>query len=160
MYAIDVQYTQYETALTRESQEVGFAALTTAEGLSTASTLIVPAASKTILSGLATAVLATKGHYGSEVLLAQTMRTIQKQMRTSRNRIATQISARMAQNVVDYPLSVALSDVEEYYSAGTLTTGVIDTSTTVGIAEDESKIKKQEVGQLPPKARAAAARQP
>src|SRR5439155_25785485 len=46
MYAIDVQYTQYETALTREGQEIGFGALTTATGLSTAATLIIPAATK------------------------------------------------------------------------------------------------------------------
>jgi hypothetical protein len=149
MYAIDVQYTQYETALTRERQEVGFGTLTTAEGLSTAATLVVPAATKTILSGLATATIAVKGHYDSEILLAQTMRTIQKQMRASRNIIATNISAKMAQSVADYPLWAALSDVEDYYNAGTLTTGIIDASTTVGIEEKNTKEEKTGISQLP-----------
>ena len=153
MYAIDVQYTQYENALTREGQEIGFGALTAATGLSTAATLVIPAATKTILSAAATGVLATKGHYDSEVLLAQTVRTIQKQMRSSRNSIATSISGKMAQNVTDYPLWAALSDVEDYYNAGTLTTGVVDVSTTVGIQETATKERKQDVTQAPLAAR-------
>ena len=153
MYAIDVQYTQYETALTREMQEGGFAALTTAEGLGTAATLLTPVVTKSILSALTTAVVATKGHYNSEVLLALTMRTIQKQMRASRNKIAAQISARMNQSVTDYPLAAAMSDVEDYYLAGTLTTGVIDTSTTVGIEEKRTQLVKQDVSQAPLSAR-------
>jgi hypothetical protein len=156
MYAVDVQYSQYEASLTRESQQVGFAAVTTAEGLTTASTLVVPAATKSILSALATAVLATRGHYNSEILLAQTMRTIQKQMRASRAKVATQISARMAQSVADYPLSEALGEVEEYYRAGTLTSGLIDTSTTVGIEEDEAKKRARDIAVLPAETRLAA----
>ena len=158
MYAIDVQYTRYENSLTREGQEVGFGALTAAEGLSTAATLVVPAATKTILSAAATGVLAVKGHYDSEVLLAQTMRTIQKQMRASRSLVAANISAKLVQSVTDYPLSSALSDLEEYYSAGTVTSGVIDTSTTVGIKEADNKIIKQVVTQAPPTERAAVLR--
>ncbi len=149
MYAIDVQYTQYENALTREGQEIGFGALTAATGLSTAATLVVANATKTILSAAATGVLATKGHYESEILIAQTIRTIQKQMRSSRNGIATSISGKMAQSVADYPLWAALSDVEDYYNAGTLTTGVIDLSTTAGNQETVTKEKKQEVTQAP-----------
>jgi hypothetical protein len=158
MYAIDVQYTSYENSLTRETQEVGFGALTTAEGLSTAATLVAPAATKTILSAAATGVLAVKGHYDSEVLLAQSMRNIQKQMRASRNLLAAAISAKLVQSVTDYPLSSALSDLEEYYAAGTLTSGVIDTSTTVGANETDTKNIKQDVTQAAPAARAAILR--
>ena len=58
----------------------------------------------------------------------------------------------------DYPLSAALSDVEDYYSAGTLTTGVTDASTTVGIRETNTRELKQEVTQAPPAVRAAIIR--
>ncbi len=158
MYAIDVQYTQYENALTREGQEVNFGTLATAGALGTASTLFTPVVTKSVLSGLSTVTLATKGHYDSEILLAQTIRTIQKQMRASRNLVATDISAKLIRSVADYPLSAALSDVEDYYNAGTLTTGVIDTSTTVGIKEDNSKAFKQDVTQAPAGERAAIIR--
>ena len=156
MYAIDVQYSQYEAALTQETQEIGFATLTTAEGLSTAATLVTPIVTKSILSGLTTAVVATKGHYDSEVLLALTMRTIQKQMRASRNQFAEQINRRMAQDVTDYPLSAALSDIEDYYRAGTLTSGVIDTSTTVGAEEKKTEERKQAITRLKLDARRTA----
>lgn len=153
MYAIDVQYTQYETALTREIQEVGFGSLTTAGGLTTAATLVASAGAKTILSALATAVLNTKGHYESQVLLAQTMRAIQKQMRLSRNNVAIVIAGKMTLNVADYPLWAALSDLEDYYQAGTLTSGVIDISTTVGTQEAESKVTKAAVSLADPAVR-------
>jgi hypothetical protein len=107
------------------------------------------------LSGLSTVTLGIKGHYDSEILLASSIRTIQKQMRASRNLIAAGISAKLVQSVADYPLAAALSDLEEYYDAGTLTTGVIDTSTTVGMQEDSSKDIKQAVTQAPPSQRAA-----
>ena len=158
MYAIDVQYTQYENALTREGQEVNFATLTTAGALGTASTLVTPVVTKSVLSALSTGTIATKGYYDSEILMAQTIRTIQKQMRASRNLVATNISAKLVQSVGDYPLSAALSDVEDYYNAGTLTTGVIDTSTTVGARETFTKGLKQEVTQAPPELRAAIIR--
>jgi hypothetical protein len=155
MFAIDVLYIQYENALTREGQEVNFGALATAGALSTASTLFTPVVTKSVLSGVSTVILGTKGFYDSEVLLSQSIRTIQKQMRASRNLIAANISAKVAQRVTDYPLSAALSDLEEYYAAGTLTTGVIDTSTTVGIREEQSKLLKQDVTQVPANLRAS-----
>jgi hypothetical protein len=154
-YAVDINYSQYEARLTAERQGVGFLSSTTVQGLTTAGALFTPASTTKILSGVAGAVSATRGYYDSEILLDQTLRTIQKQMRASRSRIAQHITARMTQNVVDYPLSAALSDLEDYYRAGTLTTGVIDTSTTVGIEEDRAKERELVVASLPAQARAA-----
>jgi hypothetical protein len=155
MYAIDVYYVQYENALTRESQEVGFGTLATAGALSTASSVFTPPATKTALSALSTVAIGVNGHYNSDILLAQTMRTIQKQMRASRNLLAANISTKQDLGVADYPLSAALSDLEEYYNAGTLTSGVIDTSTTVGIQETNTRDLKQDVTQAPPAQRPA-----
>ena len=84
MYAVDVQYTQYENALTREGQEVNFGTLVAAGTLGTASTLFTPVVTKSVLSGLSTATLAANGHYNNDILLAQSIRTIQKQMQASR----------------------------------------------------------------------------
>src|ERR1700759_5027285 len=80
MYAIDVYYVQYENALTRESQEVNFGTLATAGALSTASSVFTPPVTKTALSALSTVAIGVNGHYNTDILLAQTMRTIQKKM--------------------------------------------------------------------------------
>src|SRR4051812_42186917 len=50
MYIADVQYHYYEARLTREVQEEGLAATLASLGLTTASTLVGSAATKTILS--------------------------------------------------------------------------------------------------------------
>jgi hypothetical protein len=61
MYIIDVEYSEYEAALTTERQQIGFASSVVQTGLSTAGALVVPATTTKILSGLAAAVGATKG---------------------------------------------------------------------------------------------------
>ena len=54
MYAIDLQYTKYESQLTHEGQNEGFLATAVNLGLTTTSTLVTPPGTKSILSGLAT----------------------------------------------------------------------------------------------------------
>lgn len=90
--------------------------------------------------------------------MAQTMRIIQKQMRASRAKIAEHISGRMALGVNDYPLASALSDVEDYYRAGTLTTGIIDASTNIGEEEKDATERMQEVSRMRATARPEAIR--
>src|SRR5688572_22894585 len=46
MYAIDIQYTAYESALTRERQNVGFGAAAATLGLTTASGLVASTGTK------------------------------------------------------------------------------------------------------------------
>jgi hypothetical protein len=149
MYAIDVQYSEYEAALTRERQEIGFAALSTAEGLNVAGTLITDGVTRGVLSGLAGGVTAIKGHYESDILLAKTVEIIQKQMRANRQFVAAHILTRMNQDIVDYPLAAALSDIEEYYRAGTLTSGIVAASTTVGVEERNAQDDKQTAALIP-----------
>jgi hypothetical protein len=118
MYAIDVHYTQYEAALTSERQQIGFASSVVQTGLSTAGALVTPAQTTRILSGLAAAVGATKGFYDSEVIIAKTLQIAQSQMRASRDKIKEQILRKMALNVIDYPLYLAMSDLETLRRAG------------------------------------------
>ena len=143
MYAIDLNYSEYEAALTRERQEIGFSTLTAAEGLNIAGTLVSSAATKGILAGAAGGVLATKGHYESEVVIAKTMQILQSQMRANRQNIAARIMMRMSQDVLDYPLAAAWSDLEDYYRAGTLTSGLLEASTNVSIDERNAQNKKE-----------------
>ena len=131
MYIIDVEYSEYEAALTTERQQIGFASSVVQTGLSTAGALVVPATTTKILSGLAAAVGATKGFYDSEVIIAKTLQIAQKQMRANRDKVASLILTKMAKDAVDYPLSAALSDLESYYRAGTLTAGLVEASSTV-----------------------------
>lgn len=131
MKYINRQYYNYETGLTQDRQRVGLGLGVTSIGLSTAGSLNALGES-TIFSGLAGAVTGVKGQYESEVLFAKTLQIIQAQMRSNRDTVATRIFKGMKLSTLDYPLSIAEADLEDYYGAGTLTAGVLKTAESVG----------------------------
>lgn len=143
MYIIDVEYSQYEASLTRERQEVGFVTSTVAQGLNVAGALFTPAQTVRILSGLAGGVGAVRGYYDSEIVIAKTIQIAQGQMRFLRDQVSNKIRSAMAQPLSKYPLSLAMSDVEEYYRAGTLTAGLIKAVGDSGTAADLAALDKQ-----------------
>jgi hypothetical protein len=133
MYAIDIQYTAYEAALTRERQGVGFGAAATTVGLTTASGLVSPVATKDILTGIAGFITGARAAYENDILFAHSVQWIQTQMRGRRADIAARILDGTKRSTDQYPLAAALSDLEAYYRAGTLTGGLIATSETVAL---------------------------
>ena len=143
MYAIDIQYTAYESALTRERQNVGFGAAATTIGLTTASTLVSSTASKDILTGLAGFVTGARAAYDNDILFAHSVQWIQTQMRTQRSTVAERILRGIKASTEDYPLATALSDLEDYYRAGTFTGGILGTTAVLGAEERFAELNKQ-----------------
>jgi len=144
MYAIDIQYTVYEGELTRERQAVGFGAATAALGLTTAAGLLTPVVTKNVLTGTAAVVTGSRAAYDSDVLLAHSLQWIQNQMRTQRSNVADRIFRGMKGSTADYPLAAALSDLEDYYRAGTFTGGLLSTSATLGNQAELAELLKQD----------------
>lgn len=135
MYAIDMAYTEYERDLTTERQATGFAGATAILGLNTAATLFTPASTKTALSALSAGVVGARSSFTEEVLMKNTIDIVQAQMRANRAEINKNIIQRMRHDTATYPLAMAMSDVEEYYRAGTLTGGLVKAQATVSAAE-------------------------
>jgi hypothetical protein len=131
MYAIDIQYTAYESALTRERQNVGFGAAATTIGLTTASGLVTPTLTKDVLSGIAGFVTGARAAYDNDILFAHSVQWIQSQMRARRADIARRILDGTRLSTDQYPIAAALSDLEQYYRAGTFTGGLIATGEVV-----------------------------
>jgi hypothetical protein len=148
LHVIDVQFSQYDEALTKESQEVGFAADATSVGLNTAGTLFTSAQTTKILGGIAGSVTGVKGAYQSDIVIAKTIQIIQAQMQSNRDQVLTRILKRMSENSTNYPLSVALSDLEDYYRAGTFTEGLIQTSGNVSTGAKTAQDKKDQVATI------------
>jgi hypothetical protein len=132
MYAIDIQYTAYEGALTRERQNVGFGAAAATLGLTTASGLVTAVATKDILTGAAGFVTGARAAYDNDILFSHSVQWIQSQMRARRADIGRRILDGTRLSTDQYPLALALSDLEAYYRAGTFTGGLISTTETVG----------------------------
>jgi hypothetical protein len=142
MYAIDIQYTPYEAALTKERQGVGFGAATTTIALTTASGLVAPVATKNLLTGLAGLVTGARAAYDSDILLSHSVQWIQSQMEAKRSEISSRILKGMKLSTIDYPLAAALSDLEAYYRAGTFTGGLLSTNEVIAADARNAAIDK------------------
>ncbi|MGT2439132.1 hypothetical protein ACU4GH_28975 [Bradyrhizobium betae] len=113
MYVIDVEYTQYETALTRERQEYGFISSVAAQGLSTAGAVFTPVNTVRTLSALSSGVSASKGFYDSDLLLTKTVQIAQAHMRAQRDRVARTILIQKAKSSLNIrsPLRSTISRI-------------------------------------------------
>lgn len=159
MYIADVNYHYYEARLTREVQEEGLGATLATLGLTTASTLVGSAGTKTILSGAATAVVGADKAYNEKQLLSNTIQALQSQMRADRKTQAAVIYAKMFKEVgnntktvtpiVEYTLPMALSDADNYYQAGTIASALIGLSKTLANAEQNADQAKSQAGPNP-----------
>jgi hypothetical protein len=149
MYGIDLEYTHYEATLTSSTSDANLLAAITTIGLTgTASVLNVPQTNK-ILSAVASGVTGASQAYDKDILLSQAIQNLQMQMRTDRNNQAKIIIANMKCDITQYPLGMALSDLETYYRVGTLESAEISISRTVSNAEDTSKANKESVNPSP-----------
>ncbi|MGL9622043.1 hypothetical protein QRQ56_29070 [Bradyrhizobium sp. U531] len=142
MYIIDAEFTNFESALTRERGEFGFTTALATQALSTAGAVFTPANTVRTLSALAGGVNATRGFYDSELLVSKTIQIIQSQMEAKRDDVAARIIKKVDYPPTTYPLTAALHDLEDYYRAGTLTAGLIKATAEAGDAALEASDKK------------------
>lgn len=154
MYAIDVQYSKYEAALTHDSQLSDFAAKTANIALTTTGQLIPVTQTKNLLNGIGAAVNSLDDAYDAKILRARLIESIQNAMSAARHDQAAVIYANMECPLEKYPLAMAFSDLEAYYRAGTLTAGIIRLSKAS--AEDEKNAKANANNQKPANPNGAA----
>lgn len=140
MYAIDIAFSEFESELTQERQRIPFAMTTASIALSGTGALIADSVTKSILAAVDTGLKGTKEAYDKDILVQRTIENLQKSMRTNRNIIKSRILTNLNRPNSVYPLELALSDVEDYYRAGTITAGLIGISekTSVQLATSEA----------------------
>jgi F0F1-type ATP synthase membrane subunit c/vacuolar-type H+-ATPase subunit K len=135
MYAIDLAYSQYEASLTHERQDVSFIADVTNIGLTGTASLVGVAETKAILAGIAAGLTGVKSSYTNDILFSKTVEVLQTQMRANRAEVATRIIGNLKKPTGVYPIQFALSDLEDYYRAGTLSGAMIAVGATVSAKE-------------------------
>lgn len=148
MYIIDAEFTEFESALTKERGEFGFTTALVTQGLTTAGAVFTPANTVRALSALAGGVNASRGFYDSELLVNKTIQIVQAQMEAKRDDVAARIFGKVDYLPRTYPLSAALHDLEDYYRAGTLTAGLIKATAEAGEAAKDASDKKEAVMML------------
>ncbi|HTL63599.1 MAG TPA: hypothetical protein VL305_01275 [Pseudolabrys sp.] len=143
MYAIDLAYTQYESQLTHESQDIGFLTTVSTLALTGTAALIPVGQTSRVLSGIASGVTGTGAAYNEKILMSNLIQNLEGQMRTDRNDQAAIIYQNMKCDMKSYPVGLALTDLEAYYRAGTLSSALIGLNKTVGKAETMAKANKE-----------------
>ena len=139
MYAIDLQFSQFEEELFRETRRSGFFATLATLGLTTTGALVSGGASQ-IMSGLAALTVGGREAFEKEVLADRTLIAIHTAMRAGRARVGVRLRSGLTQEIDEYPLAIALSDLNDYYDAGTILGALVGITESVGtMAREESK---------------------
>lgn len=138
MYAVDLRFHEFETALMREGRDVGFLTALVELGVDTAGSLVGGNASQ-ILSAVSAGITGGSESFEKEILVDQTVQALLTQMRARRAQVANRIRFGMQMDVADYPLPLALRDVGDYYQAGTLVGALVEVTQRAGIQAAEAE---------------------
>jgi hypothetical protein len=142
MYAIDVNYTKFEHELSIEGQSVQFWTKLGSNSL-TAATAAVPAASTVKqLNAIATGFNLASSTYTDAFFRKQLIENLVAAMRAARHERRAVIRTRMTCRVEYYPFGLGMSDVESYFRAGTLESGIL--RLTQNITAEEKKTKGED----------------
>lgn len=139
MYAIDVNYTKFEHELSIEGQSVEFWTKLGSNSL-TAATAAVPAASTVKqLNAIATGFNLASSTYTEAFFRKQLIENLVAAMRAARHERRAVIRTRMTCHVGYYPFGLGMSDVESYFRAGSLESGILRLTQTITAEEKKSK---------------------
>lgn len=131
MYAIDLQFSEFEKNLFRQTRELGFAGTVATLGVTAAGTLTGTPTTQ-ILSAIAAGLTGTRAAFEREILAEQTLLAIHTAMRANRTQVAVRLRRGLNQGITDYPTATALSDLDAYYQGGTILGALIGITEVVG----------------------------
>lgn len=143
MYVIDRNYSNFERNLTRERQDIGFYSAVALLGLNTTGTLVGGSEAKAILHAVSAGVTGTTEAYGNEILIEKTIDILQKNMRANRTEVQNQILTSLTKSASQYPLQLALSDVDRYFDAGTITGAFLGASNAATVRLENAEFDAQ-----------------
>jgi hypothetical protein len=146
MYATDIRFSEFEEKLFRQTRESGFAATLATLGLTTTAALTTGGASQ-ILSGIAAFIIGGREGFQKEVLAERTVVAIHTAMRARRAQVRLRLRNGLHQSTEQYPLAVALADLNDYYDAGTILGALVGITETVGA---EAKQAEERLLELTP----------
>jgi hypothetical protein len=147
MYAIDIQFSEFEESLFQQTRSSGFAATVATLGLTSAAAVAGGTASQ-LLSGAAAFIIGTREAFQKEVLAERTLVAIHTAMRAGRTRVAIRLREGLRSPVSDYPLALGLADLNAYYDAGTILGSLIGITETVGADAQRAQEQLLEVSSI------------
>ena len=135
MLVIDINFSDFEKQLFKENREASFVTTVATLGLTAAGAMTGTA----VLSAISTGLIGSKAAFDSEVLMDKAILAIHTQMRAQRYFVAARLRRGFKENTTDYPLALAIVDIEAYYNAGTLLTAFIEITESAGVKAKKAK---------------------
>ena len=147
MYATDIRFSEFEEKLFRQTRESGFTATLATLGLTSAAAFSSGGATQ-VFSGIAAFIIGGREAFQKEVLAERTVIAIHTAMRARRSQVRLRLLDGLRQPIDRYPLALALTNVNEYYDAGTILGALIGITETVGAQAKEADAKLLELTPL------------
>lgn len=142
MHATNIRFSEFEETLFRQTRKAGFGSTLATLGLTSAAAVSTGGASQ-VLSGIAAFIIGGKEAFQKEVLAERTVIAIHTAMRGKRAQVALRIMTRWNQTIDQYPLALALGDLDEYYSAGTVLGALVGITEAVGASTKQAEAALQ-----------------
>lgn len=120
LYLVDVNYSEFERIVYERRADVSSLSDFLVLGLSGTGALMTPVNTIRILSGSSAMVTGTRTALEKNYLQEKSTQALLSSMQAARLEKLTTIRGGMLLNLREYPVGQALSDVEQYYEAGTL----------------------------------------
>lgn len=138
MYAGDIRFSQFEETLFRDTRSVSFGATLATLGMTTVAAVSTGGTTQ-VLAGLSALIIGGREAFQKDVLAERTVIAIHTAMRSKRAQVALRLRAGISQSIVQYPFELAMSDLNEYYSAGTVLGALVGINETVGATAQQAE---------------------
>lgn len=143
IYVTDIQFSKFEEEIFLQTRTAGFSATLATLGLTTAAAVASGGASQ-VLSGISAFIIGGREAFQKEVLAEKTILAIHTAMRARRAEVLLRLRTGLAQPLSVYPFTIALSDLNDYYNAGTVLGALIGITETVGVRAEKAELALRE----------------
>jgi len=137
IWLVNDRYIPFENSLNSDSATIDTASTVTSLASTTAATITHAPGTKSILAAVSTLVTGTDSAFNSNFFQSKARTAIIAAMRSGRVEVLTKMTTGISQSVDKYSLGQGLSDVLEYYDAGTVVSAV-------NTIEDNAKQQKDQ----------------
>lgn len=120
MYLADLKYNDWKRDFFNENRNFNFLSALASIGLSGAGSVITAGDTARTLAAIDTALKGGKQGFDKEIMLDQTLEILKTQMAANRAKIKELILKRLSTNYEEWPIGLAMADLEAYEDAGTL----------------------------------------
>jgi hypothetical protein len=137
MAVIDAHFKEFQAGLVKENVRTDFGIALLGIGVGAAGSLVAETTSQ-ILSAVSGGLAGAQAAYGKAVLYDKAMSALLAQMQAGRKVVAAQIFQRWNQDVEQYPMWMARTDLEAYYFAGSLPGAILGTAADAKVKETQA----------------------